>query len=200
MEEKYMAYYDVNTKKAADHSSLTARDLNHETFERKITGEVFDYFVYPDGRKVLAREPDHNLIVANCSVLIACLMKGEPGYAGGTYWAVGAGSDTWSDVTPPAPLTSDSQLTAETYRKAILSTDIIFLDPLNVESLTPTNKIQITVTFFETEANGPLREFGIFGGLADGLANSGLMINHKIHPLIYKTNALQLERVLRLTF
>ena len=122
------------------------------------------------------------------------------GYLGATYWAVGAGSDTWSDLAPPSPSTSDTQLFAETYRKAITAGDVEFLDISNVVSATPTNKIEITVTFDETEANGPLREFGIFGGLASGVANSGLMVNHKIHPLIYKTNALQLERVLRLTF
>jgi len=195
-----MAYSEVKNSKIIDHGSLKMKDVNEEAREHRIIGEVFDYFVYPDGRKVLAREPDHNLIVANCSVLIACLMKGESGYAGAAYWALGSGSETWSDVAPPSPLTSDTQLTAETYRKAITSGDMEFLDVDNNTSVTPTNKIQITVTFTETEANGPLREFGIFGGLADGTANSGLMINHKIHPLIYKTSALQLERVLRLSF
>lgn len=195
-----MAYSEIYGKKIRDNSSLVAKDSNEDTFNHKITGEVLDYFIYPDGRRELVRKQDYNLIVSTCSVLIACLMKGESGYSGATYWALGSGSDTWSDITPPAPLTTDTQLTAEVYRKMITSGDIDFLDPANEVSLTPTNKIQITVLFDETEANGPLREFAIFGGLASSTANSGLMINHKIHPLIYKTAALQLERILRLTF
>lgn len=195
-----MPYSEMRNNPIVDDTSLRARDVNEEHVPGRIIGEVFDYFVYPDGRKVLAREPDRNLIVATCSTLLACLVKGESGYAGATYWAVGSGSDTWSDVTPPSPSSSDTQLTAETYRKAITSGDMVFLDSGNNVSATPTNKIQITVTFLEAEANGALREFGIFGGLASGTANSGYMINHKIHPLIYKTSALQLERVLRITF
>jgi hypothetical protein len=196
-----MAFSDKRVKQIVDDSALKARDINEERAHSGIIGEVTDYLIYADGRRELARPVDHNLIVNNCSVLIACLMKGEVGYSGAAYWAVGSGSDTWSDTVPPSPLITDSQLTAETYRKAIVpATDIVFLDSSNVVSATPTNKIQITVTFFEIEANGPLREFAIFGGLASSTLNSGFMINHKIHPLIYKTNALQLERILRITF
>ncbi len=195
-----MIQSDIFNKKILENNLLMAREMSEDNFSGKITGEVFDYFIYPDGKKVLAREPDHNLIVNTCSVLIASLMKGESGYLGAAYWAVGSGSELWPNNPPQTPLTSATQLTVEVYRKAISPSSIIFLDPLNVESLVPTRKIQITVTFDENEANGPLREFGIFGGLATATPNSGLMINHKIHPLIYKTDVIQLERVLRLSF
>lgn len=189
-----------NSNKIIDDSSLKAREVSEEIFSGKITGEVTDYFIYPDGKRVLVREPDHNIIVATCSVLLASLIKGEAGFLGATYWAVGSGSELWPDNPPQSPVTTATKLTVETYRKAINPATIIFLDPLNVESLVPTRKIEITLVFDNNEANGPLREFGLFGGLASATADSGLMINHKIHPLLYKTDIVQLERILRLSF
>lgn len=180
--------------------TIKASDINSEEVKRHFKGEVLDYFIHEDGTRELVREMDYNIVVENCSVLIAALMKGHAGYAGATYWAVGSGDPLWSNEAPPAPVVSTSQLENETFRKAIQVGEIIFLDASNNESVVPTNKIQITVLFENNEANGELREFAIFGGNASGIANSGLMVNHKIHPLIYKTSALQLERILRLTF
>ena len=193
-------FNEVRQNRTLEHESVKIADINEEKNTIKFTGEVLDYFIHPDGSRELIRH-DHNLIVNDCSVLIALLMRQEVGYVGLQYWAVGAGSNTWPNDPPPAPSASDSQLVDETYRKAIDTVnDIVYLDDSNVVSLTPTHKIQITVIFEEAEANGELREFGIFGGNASATLNSGVMINHKIHPLIYKTTALRLERILRLTF
>jgi hypothetical protein len=192
---------EIRVKNTIEAGSIVARDLTNEALTPKFKGEVLDYFIYPNGNKELIREMDYNVVVNNCSVLIAALMKGHSGYSGATYWAVGSGNEAWPSDTPGSPAATDSQLVTETFRKAIVpATDIVFLDGSNNVSATPTNKIQVTVTFLEEEANGALMEFGIFGGNATGTANSGVMINHKTHPLIYKTNVLQLQRILRLTF
>jgi hypothetical protein len=160
---------------------------------------VTDRLIYADGREEVREY--FNTVVDDCSKLIACLMKAQAGYSGVTYWAVGSGLGTWDNANPPAPATTDVKLTTETFRKAIVpSTDIKFLDASNVETASITNKIQIKVTFSETEANGELREFALFGGNASATANSGLMINRKTHGLIYKTSGMKLERTIRLVF
>jgi len=60
----------------------------------RIVGEFHDTIRHKDGR-IEDLGWNKNLIVNNASVLIACLMKGEVGYTGLKYWAVGEGSDTW---------------------------------------------------------------------------------------------------------
>jgi len=180
-------------------SHVKCKDVCDEKRNGKFTGEVLDYAVYPDGRKELIRH-DYNIIVDNCSVLIACLFKKLPTHSGILYWALGSGSDSWPDDNPPDPLASDNVLLNETFRKEVGYSDIIFLDGDNEESLTPTRKIQVTSTFLYNEANGKLREFGLFGGDATEIKDSGLMINRKTHPIIVKTTGLQLERILRITF
>lgn len=160
--------------------------------------QVIDKIIYPDG-KVEVREY-YNTVVNDCSKLIACLMKAQAGYSGISYWAVGSGLSSWSNDNPPAPSVTDTKLTTETYRKAISPSDIKFLDANNAETSSITNKIQIKVTFNENEANGELREFGLFGGNATSTVNSGIMINRKTHGLIYKTSGMKLERTIRIVF
>ena len=142
----------------------------------------------------------YNTVVNTCSNLIACLMKGQNGYKGIQYWAVGSGNPNMSNTAPDTPNVTDTKLQAETFRKAIQPGDITFLDSGNSPTETVTNKIQISITFLESEANGELREFGLFGGVATGTKDSGIMINRKIHPLIYKTSGMRLDRVIRITF
>lgn len=161
--------------------------------------KITDTITHVDGRvEVIEHE---NTVVNNCSNLIACLMKAQAGYAGLTYWAVGSGSSGWSNTSPPSPTVSDSSLLAETFRKAIVpATDIVFLDGSDNVTASVTNKIQITVTFLENEANGELREFALFGGNATSSANTGIMVNRKIHPLIYKTSGMKIQRVIKIIF
>ena len=184
-------------------SFLKFHDEKHEYAKydyAKKHWEVLAYFRYPDGTRELIQEISHNVVVQNVSVIIAALMKAHPGYGGLLYWAVGSGLQTWSSDDPPLPLDTDYALANETYRKAISSSNIAFIDLSNNVSATPTNRLQATVVFGTSEANGKLMEFGLFGGNATGVKNSGLMINHKIHPLITKTDIVELEYMIRLTF
>ena len=112
----------------------------------------------------------------------------------------GKGEGSWNNDSPPSPTVGDTKLLVETFRKAIRPEDIVFLDESNRVTDSITNKLQVTVTFLENEANGELREFGLFGGNATGSANSGFMVNRKIHPLIYKTSGMKLERIIRIVF
>lgn len=145
----------------------------------------------------------YNTVVDNASRLIAALIKNHTGYKGALFWEVGSGDASWNDTAPPSPAKTDFKLLTPTFRKAIQLADISFIDNSNVVTATVTNRIQIKVKFLFNEANGALREFGIFGGGTDcvvGTLGSGLMINRKTHGLIFKTDTVELERTLRFTF
>lgn len=145
----------------------------------------------------------YNTVVDNASRLIAALIKNHTGYKGALFWEVGSGDVSWSDTAPPSPAKTDFKLLTPTFRKAIQLADISFIDNSNVVTATVTNRIQIKVKFLFNEANGALREFGIFGGGTDcvvGTLGSGLMINRKTHGLIFKTDTVELERLLRFSF
>lgn len=192
--------------------------IYEEEMDRKFIGEVEDTITFvkdgsitlADGTVIEGKAGDevklqkgYNTVVDNASKLIAALIKRHTNYSGALFWEVGSGDVSWSDANPPSPTKSDFKLLNPTFRKAIQLADIAFIDGSNNVTASVTNRIQITVKFLSNEANGPLREFGIFGGGTDAVAGtlgSGLMINRKTHGLIYKTDTIELTRVLRFTF
>ena len=195
-------FKDLYNKQVSSSDSvlLTAPigDEKREVLDEKRHWRITDKITYPDGtQKVI----EHiNTVVDDCSRLIASLMKGQAGMTGITYWAVGSGAGNWDNNNPPEPVVGDTKLLNETFRKAISASDITFLDSSDKPTTSVTNKLQISVTFTETEANGELREFGLFGGKATATRNSGIMINRKTHGLIYKTSGMRLERIIRIVF
>lgn len=178
-------------------------------------GDWQDYIIHPDGRRELHDE-GRNLIVNSAYVAIASAMKRDPAYGGFMYWAVGDGNTTstatWDagvllpegDPGRIAPAATDAQLAREIFRKLIDPADIVFIDSLGNPSGTPTNRLQIKVTFTEsepgTDPSYAFREWGLYGGNATGAANSGILINHKVHKTYEKTPDARLERILRFTF
>ncbi len=161
-----------------------------------IIGEFRDVIRHKDGR-VEERPWNRNLIVNDIIKVIACALKGDQGLK---YWAVGQGLVGWDDVTPPAPAATDTQLVSEIARKQIQAGDIQYVD-VNGDPSTPvTNRILISITFDYADAIGSWREFALVGGNATGTANSGVLINHKTHGLIVKTNTIAVERQIRFTF
>jgi hypothetical protein len=197
-----MIFNDNREQKTHYTDSMTVQESPvHEAYSFPRHWEIVDRLIDAKTGELIKEYNYCNTVVNDCSKLIACLMKAQAGYGGLKYWAVGKGDSQWNNDAPPSPAVTDTKLLVETYRKAIVpATDIVFLDTNNAETATVTSKIQIKVTFLESEANGELREFGLFGGTADGTANSGLMVNRKIHPLIYKTSGMKLERVIRVQF
>lgn len=162
-----------------------------------VIGEFTDTITYTDGTKEV-RE-GHNLIVNDIGKLIACLFKKQDGYTGLSYWAIGSGQDGWDSATIN-PTVNDTRLEAEIFRKAIPKENIKFLDEAGEPTETVTNRIGITLTFSTEEANGKWREFSIFGGNSTASANTGLMINHKIHKILTKDDTMTIERQIRFTF
>lgn len=174
-----------------------------ENVNFKIVGRWFDKLIYQDGTEKFGEHGEfewgYNQIQNTCAVLLASLLKGEAGYLGMNYMAIGSGSASWDSV-PPTKSYSQTNLTAEFYRKAVALADITYLDALNVVTLTPSKKIEVTVLLAAGEATGTLREFALFGGTASGTANSGEMINWISHARIDKDSALAIQRKVRIEF
>lgn len=162
-----------------------------------IKGEFTDTITYENG-EVEVRE-GQNLIVDSICNLIACLLKVKEGYTGLSYWAIGIGEEEWDD-NEVAPSLGDTQLVNEIFRKPIQREDIHFLDENYQETERVTNRIGVKVLFTSSEANDNWREFGLFGGDATNIKDSGIMINHKIHKALPKDSNMNVERYIRFTF
>ena len=189
----------MNTNIQESDTLAVKEPMSHESYNLERHWEVIDTITdVATGKQEVRRY--FNTVVNTCSNLIACLMKSQSGFGGIQYWAVGSGNPNMSNTNPDTPSVNDTKLQVETFRKAIQASDIVFLDSNNAVTNSITNKIQISVTFLENEANGELREFGLFGGTATSAKDSGIMINRKIHPLIYKTSGMRLDRIIRITF
>ena len=161
-----------------------------------MVGEITDR-IYKNGVLVEERV-GHNLIVNSFLKLAMALLKGQSGFSGIGYWAVGSGASSW-DTNLPDPEINATALTAEIDRVKIQPSEITFLDANYNPSTDPTNILQIKHTFGINDCNGVWREFGIFGGQASATANTGLMINKKHHKIITKTSDMTIERTMRFT-
>lgn len=143
----------------------------------------------------------NNIIVNSASILIARLLKDNSEPDGGiTYLAVGTGAVGWNLQNPPQPTVTQTTLENEIARKAFTTEDVTFIDPDTGDPTTvPTNVVDYTATFAETEAVGPLVEMGLFGGDASGLLDSGIEINYRTFPVLNKTASMTLTIIFRIT-
>lgn len=158
-------------------------------------GEFRDIIRHVDG-SVEVTEWTRNTIVTDINKAIAYALAQR---GGATYWAIGSGAESW-DTTPVNPSPSDTRLVAEIGRKLIPNSAIQFLDDKGASTQSITNTILITMTFSASELNGKWREFAIVGGNATTNANSGILINHKHHGVINKTDTMEIERQMKFTF
>ena len=179
-----------------DSETLALHTMSDDAHSVHMTGEIIDRIHYKDGR--VEERVGHNLVVNSFLNLVMCLLKQQTGYQGVQYWAVGSGASSW-DSNMPSPELTATRLTAELGRVAISASEISFLDSNYDVVTTPTNIIQIAHTFGANDCNGVWREFGIFGGNATAIANSGIMINKRHHAVITKTEEMTIERIMRFT-
>lgn len=114
------------------------------------TGEVKNYHI-------------KNIITLDMGILVARLLRnnGEP--LRGLYMlAIGTGDVGWDPMNPPAATNTQRSLYSEIARKPFSSVN--FIDGGGAPSLIPTNVVDFTTTFSESEAVGPLVEMGLLGG------------------------------------
>lgn len=167
----------------------------------KIKGCYCDVLTDSNGR--VQQGWHSNLIVRNCNLLLAALMKNEINMQGILYLGIGEGEDDW-DSSRPVPLMTTTKLAKEVARLEITKNQIVYLDNLEKPVETISNRLEITIKFrgedFISNGFQTIREFGLFGGDATKEPNSGFMINYVIHPRIDLTSDLTFTRKLRLTF
>lgn len=121
----------------------------------KISGEHTFIFRDRETRAILRRKTYKNLVVSVGKYMIAQRLAGGSNDCNITYGAVGTDSTT--------PTVTDTTLGAEIERKAITSGS--YAD----------NVVTIVTFFGASEANGTLREFGLFGEDATSTPDSGTM-------------------------
>jgi hypothetical protein len=150
---------------------------------------------------IIEKRNGTNIIVNTASILIARLLKDNHEPDGGiTYLAVGTGASGWNLQNPPQPTNTQTALNNEISRKAFTTEDVTFVDPDTGDPTSiPTNVIDFTCTFAETEAVGPLVEMGLFGGDATDATDSGTEVNYRTFPVINKTNSMTLTIIFRIT-
>jgi len=171
----------------------------------RIVGRWFDVIRYLDGSSELGEHGEFdwgwNQIQNSFANLIAAWCRAESGYDRIGFMGIGSGLVAW-DTTPPTQAYSQTTLTTEYFRKAISQPEIYFIDPsTNLPTGgTPSPKIEIDVTLGLTEANGTLREFGLFGGTATITLDSGEMVNWIVHTRIDKDSSMEIDRKVRIEF
>ncbi|PSR18694.1 hypothetical protein C8255_06115 [filamentous cyanobacterium CCP3] len=163
-------------------------------------GEHRDILLGPNGEVIWERPWQSNLIVDGLRSLLAGLLKGDAAVSRLNFWAVGTGEREWDEGDLPND--DDRRMRIELFnevgRKRLDDGQITFVGG------TITNQLEITTDFVVDDLaagleNRQLREFGLFANENTTLGN-GLLINHRIHPLIVMQEGFTLQRVLRLTF
>jgi hypothetical protein len=167
-----------------------------------------------------------NTVVLDAGILIARFFKGpaspiahqsEPSF-GVFALAMGTGNVSWDPLNPPQAHNTQRSLWNELGRKAIQSTQFIDGDG-NVSGI-PTNIVDFTTTFSESEAVGPLCEMGLLGAdintnmavtnpvlPPDGpydpivdLVGKDTLVNYLTFPVISKSSTSTLSWTWRLSF
>lgn len=175
--------------------------LRHEETVKGLHGEWRMILRDSASGAVLEQREGQNIIVNSASTLIARLLKDNHEPDGGiTYLAVGTGLQGWNLQNPPQPTNTQTKLFSEIARKAFTTEDVSFIDPDTGDPTTvPTNVVDFTATYAETEAVGPLVEMGLFGGDATDLPDSGTEVNYRTFPVLNKTNSMTLTIIFRIT-
>lgn len=117
--------------------------------------------------EVLHYEEKDNVITKDGGILAAiCFASGTTGAPGISMLSVGTGA-TGPLLNPDAPTNNQRKLNSELSRKAFSS--VTFRTAAGVASTTgPTNIVDFTTTFNESEAVGPLNEMGLIRPLNPG--------------------------------
>jgi len=139
-------------------------------------GEVF--LTVRDGATgVIQAKRRLNVVTLDASILIARLVKDNVEPPKGAYvLAVGTGDSGWNPMAPPAATNTQRALYSEVTRKTFSNTQ--FINSGGSPVAYPTNIVDFTTTFTESEAVGPLVEMGLIGGNID----TNLSIKNPVSP------------------
>tara|TARA_B100001094_G_scaffold276690_1_gene285031 strand:+ start:96 stop:731 length:636 start_codon:yes stop_codon:yes gene_type:complete len=133
--------------------------LPHSASMRLVKGEVFIEMVDAASGELLHKEHRQNVITLDAGILAAILLRDPNSRTHGfNMLSVGTGA-TGAVLSPDAPDSRQRKLNAEIARKPFSSTT--FRDASGAAVAIPTNIVDYTCTFDESEAVGPLNEMGI---------------------------------------
>jgi hypothetical protein len=209
MFKKFVQEFMRKTRESTARFSLGTRFDEIFNRKKKITGEFFITLNHNDGS--VEKHNFKNIIVDSASLLIARLLAdGQttidptgPNH-GIRVLAVGTGNPSWDANNPPAATALQEILEAELSRKRFANVNFVKTDGSGLPATTVTNIIDFQTVFNESEAVGPIVEFGLFGGGTgsediDNTADTGTMINYRTAPVINKPNTATMSIVFRLT-
>ena len=120
-------------------------------------GHVIFDLRWPDGTLIEHWERT-NLIVSDCGILVASLLRNPGSRNGINMLAVGTGAVGVDLLNPDAPKLGQRRLNTEIFRKAVTTQ---FRNESGYAVAYPTHIVDFTTTFGEAEANGPLNEMGL---------------------------------------
>ena len=192
--------FKENLRKATE-SIFGGFGVKYDENIKGLSGEYWMILRDAKTQQIVEQRHGHNIIVNTASILISRLLKDnkEPD-AGISYLTVGTGGSGWYLQNPPQPKNTQTKLETELARKAFTTADVTFIDPDTGDpTVVPTNVVDYTCTFAETEAVGPLVEMALFGGDATDAANSGTMINYRTFPVLNKTSSMTFTIIFRIT-
>lgn len=158
-----MATVRDTVRPAREHTHLGLH-LPHAANMVAMQGEVF--IEMRDGSTGELLHSDHrkNVITLDASILVAMLARDPNSRTYGVYMlAVGTGA-TGALLSPDAPDPKQRKLNGEIARKAFSSTT--FRDGSGNAVAIPTNIVDFTCTFSESEAVGPLNEMGLISPIS----------------------------------
>lgn len=174
----------------------------------RVIGRWFDKHLYVDGTIEYGQHGEFewgfNQIQNTFANLLAGYCVQEATYTAGiNVLGIGHGLIAWDSSFPTSFDYNQATLIDEYFRKEITEgTDSYFIDPSDDSvSATPTPKIEIVVLLDLLDANGDMREFGLFGGDSlPGTPNSGTMVNWIAHSKVTKDSSFQIERRIKILF
>ena len=142
--------------------------LPHSAKTTEVKGEVFLKMVDSRTGEVIHEEHLRNVITLDASILAALLLRDPSSRSNGVNMlSVGTGA-TGALLSPNAPDNRQRKLNAEIARKGFTSTT--FRDASGAAVAIPTNIVDYTCTFDESEAVGPLNEMGLLSTISDNPA------------------------------
>jgi hypothetical protein len=184
---------------------------------RAMQGELFIELRDANTGELLHSDHRKNVITYDASILVALLTRNPTSRANGVYMlAVGTGA-TGALLSPDAPDPRQRRLNGEIARKAFSSTT--FRDGSGNAVAIPTNIVDFTCTFSESEAVGPLNEMGLISPISSNplitnpnpnafptrdttvdLSLYDILFNYLTFPVISKPSTATLAITWRLTF
>jgi hypothetical protein len=180
-----------------------------------VLGEVSATLTYPNGKTKSVLEKK-NIYTLDGGVLASMLFKGEAGVEGLKVLALGTGANGDSN-SPDIATDKQRRLNSELVDGRKLFSSVVYRKADGTVSSVPTNVVDFTTVFTESEANDALNEMGLIAPIdhpnknpndqdpqnrdvTRDLRNYDILVNYLTFPVINKPQGSVLAITWRLTF